>query len=53
MNKVTYREGCKVITVKFDWCEYLHECAIWQFHTMVGYLVVREENIIAIKRYNK
>ena len=47
--KVTFREGCKVITTKFDWCEYNQETFLWTFKTEYGILTVREENILRIK----
>lgn len=47
--KVTYRDGCKVITTSFDWCEYDEETFLWTFRSDYGILNVREENVLRIK----
>lgn len=47
--KVTYRDGCRVITSYFDWCEFDEETSLWTFRSEYGIITVREENVMRIK----
>lgn len=47
--KVTYKEGCKVLTTYFDYAEYDAETYLWTFRTKYGIIQVREENVLRVK----